>query len=125
MKVAFDVKGTLDGRYEDKVKALLGYFQGLGAEITIWSNSYGYAYDMKNKLERESSLSEYKATTKYSFIEAEDEGRDIFDFCVEDDRGQWYLASRKTIFVDTIPDNVEEFKDLLENAPEGKDLRWK
>lgn len=117
MKVAFDVKGTLVGYHQDKVRKLLKWFQGQGAEITVWSNLYQYAYEAAEELRIDN------VETKYSSYDAKEQGRTLFDFCIEDDHGQWYLATKQIIFVDMIPDDERFFPALLANAPKQEDLR--
>lgn len=123
MKVAFDVKGTLDGHRRVEVRSLLKYFLDQGAEITIWSNLYSYAADMADELEKYFEGVNFQVTGKYSFYDAQEQNLPVFDFCVEDDTGQWYLAAKQIVFVHTIPDKRDMYPELLMNAPKQEDLR--
>lgn len=53
MKVAFDVKGTLEGPKGELVRKLLDGFLAKDAKVTVWSNAYSYATEhvMKNGLD--------------------------------------------------------------------------
>lgn len=45
MKIAFDVKGTIEGPKGKFVLGMLKMFQDAGHEVIVWSNAYGYAVD--------------------------------------------------------------------------------
>lgn len=53
MKIAFDVKGTLEGPKGGLVRKLLDGLLSKGHNITVWSNAYFYATDhvVKNGLD--------------------------------------------------------------------------
>jgi hypothetical protein len=100
MKIAFDVKGTLDNphdkRTERMVLALLETLQKQGHEIIVWSNSFGYAVECVNKLGLKNVRAESKSD-KWSRDEA-----NWYDVCIEDDTSQTYLAAKRIIFVKDI-----------------------
>ena len=119
MKIAFDVKGTLDGYNEEKVRRLFKWFQDQGHEVHIWSNSFSYAHEMAVKLNHPLKL----VHDKYSFYDAKEMDKTVFDFCVEDDTNQWYLASKKFIWVHNVPENPDSYNRMMEEAPCREDLQ--
>lgn len=108
MRIAFDVKGTLDGYKKTSVRRVLKLFYDKGHDIIIWSNSYGYAKEMSE------SLIPYGLTTnaaaKYSMNDAKQENKPIMDAAIEDDMSQKWLAANKIVWVHDIPDTAEEFR---------------
>lgn len=101
MKIAFDVKGTLDNphdkRTERMVLALLETLQNMGHEIIVWSNSFGYAVECVEKL----GLKNVRAESKSNKWNVSDESQ-WYDVCIEDDTSQTYLAAKRIIFVKDI-----------------------
>ena len=105
-KVAFDCSGTLLGR-EAKVVKLFKWFQAKGCEVVIWSNSYGYTLDAKERhgLEAECMMKSFKFDLEES---------EHFDICVDDEPDQIeYLAAKHMISVHEIPENEEEFEQAF------------
>lgn len=45
MRIAFDVKGTIEGPRKAIVLKFLSILQAQGHDVIVWSNSYGYAVD--------------------------------------------------------------------------------
>lgn len=111
MRIAFDVKGTLDGYNETKVRALFKALHDAGHHVVVWSNSYGYAHDMAEQLKALGFNTE--ADSKYSDSDAEDRGNGMFDIAIEDDTSQTWLAAKKLVFVHELPDDVERFAEEL------------
>lgn len=115
MKLACDVKGTLEGSKKKQVLKLLDLFSKAGYEITIWSNLYSYAIDAvkDNNLKADSMGKKSKGDYPYEYDEST-----YFNFAIEDDRQQEYLAAKKFIWVDEIPEDLVQvelfFKELLE-----------
>ena len=113
VKLACDVKGTLEGSKKKQVLKLLELFAKAGYEITVWSNSYGYAVDAvkDNNLKANFESKRMKMDLDY------DETR-YYNFAIEDDHQQDYLAAKQFIWVDDIPDDIEQvelfFRELLE-----------
>lgn len=97
MKIAFDVKGTLDGPKTKFVLAMLIALQEMGHECIVWSNSYGYAVDCVRNLGLVNVRAESK-TDKWSRDEA-----NFYDVAIEDDKQQTWLAAKHFIWVDDIP----------------------
>lgn len=110
MKVAFDVKGTLDGG-GNRVMRLLEILKQRGHEITIWSSVYSYAAKW-------SEILELPATEKYSLFQAKRDEKPVFDVAVEDDYTTDYLATRSYAWVDQIPDPGPELWSFVEKLEE-------
>ena len=102
MKVAFDCIGTLLG--PRKCFLLFKWFESKGCEMIIWSGSYSYTTDAKEKYDLEAVCKMKKGTYDYK-----DES-DYMDIAVEDDvsQGRW-LAAKKFIYVHDIPEDPTEF----------------
>jgi hypothetical protein len=96
MKIAFDVKGTLDGPKGHIVLSALKHLQKMGHECIVWSNSYSYAVDFV----KEHKLEGVRAEQKYDKWNTPPEH--FYDFAIEDDRSQTYLAAKQFIFVHDI-----------------------
>ena len=104
MRVAFDVKGTLAG--PEKIEKFFKWFQSKGCEMVIWSNLYSYTTEIKEKLGLEAETMSKKGT-----FDCEDE-MEYMDIAIEDDHSQTWLAAKKIIFVDEVPENEEDFEKL-------------
>jgi len=105
MKVAFDCKGTLLGR-EPKVVKLFKWFQKCGAEMFIWSNSYGYTQDAQ-KLHGLTAECMMKRT-KWDLETCVNPEEEMMDIAV-DDEDQEYLAAKNFILVRDIPEDEADF----------------
>jgi len=107
MRIATDVMGTLEGPMKKQILAMLEVFAKAGAEITVWSNLYDYAIDAvrDNNLRAEADSKKTKGDLDF------DESQ-YFDLAFEDDRTQTYLPTKRFLFVDEIPDSVEEAEAL-------------
>lgn len=94
MKIACDVKGTLEGPKKKQVLRILELFEKQGYEITVWSNLYSYSVQAvrDNNLKADSISKKMKLD-----FDSEDE---YFNFAIEDDRQQDYLATNKFIWMD-------------------------
>lgn len=110
MKVAFDVKGTIEGHKKDLVLRLFKGLQDQGHTCFVWSNLYSYATDAI----RNNNLENTEALSKYSKGDVAMEGKEMMDICIEDDRSQSYLGSRRFIFVDEL--NEELIKRVLDEV---------
>ena len=108
MRIAFDVKGTLDGHMGPRVRILFLMLEDLGHEMFVWSNSFSYAVEAIEK-------HGLKATPldKFSSFDAHNEGKQLMDLCVEDDRMQDYLGARGILFVDELGDSDDDNMELL------------
>lgn len=115
MRIAFDVKGTIEG---PKGKVILEAFvklQGLGHTCVVWSNLYSYATEA---IEKHSLNAD--AESKRSAYDMEGYDTKPYDVAIEDDRSQTWLGANKLIFVDEIGDNSDNLvKRILAEAPLG------
>ena len=110
MKVAFDVKGTIDGHKQDLVLKLFKGLQNKGHECVVWSNLYSYAVDAI----RDHKLTNTEAMSKMSRFDLRDREMEPMDIAIEDDRSQTWLGAKRFIFVDEL--NEDLVKTLLETA---------
>lgn len=99
MRIAFDVKGTIEGPKKELVLKLFKGLQAKGHICIVWSNYYGFAVDaIKNN-----NLTNTQAMSKASSYDLEDQRQPLFDLAVEDDRMQGsYLGAKEFLFVDDI-----------------------
>jgi hypothetical protein len=106
VKVAFDVKGTIEGPKKELVLKLFKAFQENGYECVVWSNWYRFAVDCikDNKLENTTP------ETKRSKSDFRDYEIPLYDLAIEDDRSQTWLAASRIVFVDELTD---EYVDKL------------
>lgn len=111
MKIAFDVKGTLDGHKKVEIRHILRELYAAGHEIYIWSSLFSYAVKEVKYWEQRDVKCE--ALDKYSTYEAKERNMPIMDVAFEDDRTQYYLAVKRMIFVDEVPNNAAEFANAL------------
>lgn len=118
MKIAFDVKGTLDG---PKGVVLLEAFmtlQSMGHECIVWSNSLGYAHDC---VKTNGLMADFCSKKMMLDYESDDE---IIDVCVEDDRSQTWLGSKQFVWVDELTMEPDEIVALiLQRATEPRSER--
>lgn len=104
MRIAFDVKGTLDGVDENRMVRLFRVLEKLGHTMIVWSSDSGFAVDVMKKHGINGEI--YTKYTKGSY-EAESYG--LMDVAIEDDRSQTWLAAKQIVFVHDVPDDVEAF----------------
>ncbi|NJO48172.1 MAG: hypothetical protein HC840_00490 [Leptolyngbyaceae cyanobacterium RM2_2_4] len=99
MRIAFDVKGTVEGSKGAVILEAFRKLQGAGHTCVVWSNLYSYATDAiaKHGLDAE-------AESKRSTRDLEDYSLEPFDVAIEDDRSQTWLGAKRLIFVDEITD---------------------
>lgn len=113
MKIACDVKGTLEGPKKKQVLRILDLFSKAGYEVTVWSNLYSYAVDAVKDNNLKAQFMDKKSKGDYEYDETK-----YFNFAIEDDRSQSYLAAKTFIWVDTIPEDIAAidmfFRELLE-----------
>lgn len=102
LRVAFDVKGTIEGPHKDLVLRLFKGLQEKGHNCYVWSNLYSYALDAI----RDNNLENTVAMAKKSKGDLLGDGNELFDVCIEDDRRQTYLGAKRIIFVDELNDEV-------------------
>jgi hypothetical protein len=115
MRIAFDVKGTIEGSKKKQVLRMFELFQKAGHEVIVWSNSYGYAVDAVE----DNELTNTRAESKRDKWNTSEEN--YYDLAIEDDKqqGQW-LAAKKFLFVDDIPDDMVLVDILVKEMLEGK-----
>lgn len=110
MRVAFDVKGTINGPKQDLVLKLLKGFQAQGHECVVWSSLYSYATEAVEK----HSLN-CEAMTKYTTFDARNQSLPAFDLAIDDEHmGSVFLASEKFLFVDELTE--ESVNKVLEGS---------
>ena len=114
MKIAFDVKGTLEGHKGKFVLGLLNYLQGMGHEITIWSNGPGFAAQCAKDL----GLTNVATMMKYG----KGDHQELFDIAVEDDTSQNWLAAKRFVWVKDIPDGMGGVLKLAHVLNEGNEI---
>lgn len=118
MKIASDVKGTIEGSKKKQVLKMLDLFSRAGHQITVWSNLYSYAVDAvkDNNLKADAMSKRSKSDVDY-------EEEKYFDIAIEDDGRQTYLAAKRFVWVNDIPDDIDQIeafvKKLLEPDVQG------
>jgi hypothetical protein len=113
MRIAFDVKGTIEGYHKVKILKLFHALKARGHELTVWSNSYGYAQDAVS--DNNLGCPFQSKTDKW---QSEDQSN-WFDFAIDDDSQQTWLAAKRFIWVHEVPDDIETFIIEIENLRVG------
>lgn len=108
MRIAWDVKGTIEGPKGTVILEAFKKLQKLGHECIVWSGLYSYAFDTVVRYD----LKAY-ATSKRTMLDLEDFSMNPYDVAVEDDRSQDYLGAKSFVFVDEIPNNADELVELI------------
>lgn len=112
MKIACDVKGTLEGYKKQQVLRLLELFSKAGYDIYIWSNLYSYAVDARRNNNLDAEVRDKMTKGDLNFDESK-----YFNYAIEDDRSQNYLPAKNFIWVDEIPEDMAAvdlfFKELI------------
>jgi len=113
MKVAFDVKGTLEGHR--KVLALYLWFESKGCEMIIWSSVYSYAVDCARELKLDGEVMSKRE--KSDFFDDDNSKYDVNiavddrDFSVfSDGKTVSWLACNHLIKVNEIPSDLSKFE---------------
>lgn len=119
MKIAFDVKGTIEGSKQKIVLKVLKEFQARGHEIIVWSSVYSYAVEAvkKHNLKADIQSKNDKWSTDEEYY---------MDIAIDDDTESTYLAAKKFVWVSELPDwlhDVSKFVDKLEQEIEEKQ-KW-
>jgi len=99
MRIAFDVKGTIEGPHQDKVLRLFRVFEKQGHEMIVWSSVYSYATDAVAK----HGLNAQAQSKVWSSDASPDDRVDI----AIDDEPQTWLATNRLILVKDLPDDLE------------------
>jgi len=105
MRIAVDVKGTLEGHKRDLIVRMMMFLKDKGWEVVVWSNSYGYAVDAVKGLS-ETPLEGIEPYNKEMKSSVDYKEEFYFDIAIEDDRSQEYLAAKHFIWVDEIPQDT-------------------
>jgi hypothetical protein len=110
MLIAFDVKGTLQGVNQAKVRKLLQVLLSQGHEIVIWSSMISYAMDVAQELSLNVEIS-----NKYSAKEAKENNKALVDIAIDDDDTSTWLAAKRLVLVRDIPEEFgsEYVQELL------------
>lgn len=108
MKLAVDVKGTLEGHKKQQVLKIIDILSKLGYEVTVWSNLYSYAVDAVRDNKLNAQVSSKMTPGDLDF----DESR-YFNIAIEDDRQQSYLPAKKFIWVDEIPNDIDKVEMFI------------
>lgn len=108
MRIAFDVKGTIEGPSKAKVLQLFRALRAQGHELIVWSNSYGYAMDAV----RDNTLDcpFQSKTTKW---DVDNDESQFVDLAIDDDSSQTWLAAKRFIWVHELPDDIDTFAKQL------------
>lgn len=113
MRITFDVKGTIEGPHKTKILKLFQALKARGHDLHVWSNCFSYAQDaVKNN------------NLQVPFLEKIDMWQGVdkslwFDFAIDDDSQQTWLAAKRFIWVHEIPDDIESFVVEMENLKVG------
>lgn len=99
MRIAFDVKGTIDGPKGSVILEAFRRLQRLGHTCVVWSNAHSYATEAVEKHGLVAEAMSKKMMLDYG------SANEIFDVAIEDDRsqGRW-LGAKRFVFVDEIAD---------------------
>lgn len=108
MRIAFDVKGTIDGPRGAVIIEAFKKLQDLGHTCVVWSNLYSYATDAVAKHGLKAD-----AESKRSTSDLETYGLEPYDVAIEDDRGQTWLGAKRFVFVDEITNNSDALVRLI------------
>lgn len=111
MKIAVDVLGTLNGRKNTFIMAMIRLLYDAGHSITVWSSEYSLAQNAAMGLRARGIQCD--AMSKKCAFDTEEEH--FFDYAFEDDRLQSYLATKKFIWVDEIPESLADCRTLARN----------
>ena len=125
MRIAFDVKGTIEGPKKQYIIELLRILKEKGHEVLVWSNSGTYAYHAVTDNNLDCPF-----MTKFTFGESEFHGGPM-DLCIDDDSSQEWLGSKRFIWVHNVPEFMDGIRLLAESISNEKwhetrcqDSRW-
>jgi hypothetical protein len=115
MRIAFDVKATIEGPKKEQVLKLFRDLQAKGHTCHVWSNSYGYAVDAI----RDNKLTNTEALSKFSMYDVENYGQTMYDVAIEDDRKQTYLGAKAFVFVDELYGDLVQLVESKQKSEEA------
>jgi len=118
MKIASDVKGTIEGSKKKQVLKILDLFSRAGYQITVWSNLYSYAIDAVKDNNLKAEVMSKRMKMDFDYDETQ-----YFDFAIEDDYRQDYLAAKKFIWVNDIPDDMEQIESFVKKLLESNEKK--
>ena len=114
VKIACDVKGTLEGDKKKQVLKILDLFHRAGYEIIIWSNMSSYAHDAVRDNNLRAEPMGKKMMLDY------DDPSEAMNYCIEDDRSQTWLGAHKFIWVDEIPEDITQIELFVRELLDGQ-----
>lgn len=106
MRVAVDVLGTIEGPKRAQVLQMIHALQDLGHTVTVWSSEFSLAVDAVDKYNLDC-----EAISKMMRFDYPEEMH--FDYAIEDDHRQGYLAAKNFIWVSDIPESLIECEALV------------
>lgn len=109
MRIAVDVKGTIEGPKQVSILAMIRRAQELGHEVVVWSNSFGYAVDAVKKHSLNCEPQDKKMKSDLDNDESA-----FFDLVIDDDMSQDWLAAKRFLWVRDIPNDDIAAVEMLE-----------
>lgn len=126
MKVAFDVKGTLQGG-GDKVHKLFKWFESKGCKMIIWSSFYDYAIKAQKKFGYDASIME--KLPRLLDEDLENNPNYNIDIAIDDNNFirrngeiEPIIACNHMIAVDEIPEDESKFEEFYGHLLKGEKL---
>lgn len=115
MRIAIDVIGTLEGHKRAEIITMIRELVKDDHEVVVWSSEFSMAMRAAEKLTV--ILNEYDGFPgKIEFMskrtKTELDPDEHFDYAIEDDRNQVYLAAKQFIWVQDLPREFEACKEL-------------
>lgn len=105
LRIAVDVIGTIEGNRKAQVLTIIHTLLDLGHEVEIWSSDFSCARNAVTKYDLQCLYRQ-----KHTKIESPSE--EFFDYAIEDDRRQTYLAAKNFLWVDELPTSLKECEQL-------------
>lgn len=109
MRIAFDVKGTIEGPKKRQIIYILTELRKRGHEVVVWSNAYMFAKDAVND-----NHLECEATDKLTLWDAKERDKSLYDLAIDDDSSQTWLAAKRFIWVHDVPTDSVGLAELIE-----------
>jgi hypothetical protein len=115
MKIAVDVKGTIEGPKQKQILTMIQALQQRGHEVVVWSNLYQFATDAVRK----HNLS-CQAMEKLTLMDVVNDGMGPMDLAIDDDSSQNWLASKRFLWVHQLPMSLEDTMILVNKIDSKK-----